>query len=56
MTTVETITAGVFGFFVLLAVVAVLRLVLRREVAVWRELRVGFFIERDRDDPPAGDV
>lgn len=50
LSNVETITLAVVGFFVLLALTAVVRAVLRRE-ARWRSIRVGLFLERDNDPP-----
>jgi len=50
--TVETVTSAVLAFFALLALVTVIRIVLNREAAAWRGLRVGFYVERDRDRDP----
>jgi len=50
LTTAETITGGVIVFFALLALVTIIRVILRREDATWRGLRVGFFVERDRKE------
>lgn len=47
LNTPQTIVAGVVVFFALLALITLVRIVLRREAAGWRSLRVGFFIERD---------
>lgn len=47
-TTLTDITISVLGFFALIALVSIVRIILRREESAWRRLRVGFFIERDR--------
>jgi hypothetical protein len=44
--TVETITSGVVAFFVLIALITIIRIILKREETSWRGIRVGFFIER----------
>jgi hypothetical protein len=44
--TVETITSGVVVFFALIALITIIRIILRREETSWRGIRVGFFIER----------
>ena len=44
--TVETITSGVVAFFALIALITIIRIILRREETSWRGIRVGFFIER----------
>lgn len=53
MDTATTITAIVVGFFLLLALLIFLRLLLRKGPPHWTELRIGFFIERvPEDDAP----
>jgi len=52
---VQTITLGVLAFFALLALVTIVRVVMRRERNAWDGLRVGFFVERVRDSPPPDD-
>ena len=62
--TVETITSGVVAFFALIALITIIRIVLRREETSWRGIRVGFFVERhgrphqnsDGDDDPGRDA
>ena len=58
--TVETVTSGVVAFFALIALITIIRIILRREETSWRGIRVGFFIERhgrtyqdddDREEP-----
>lgn len=52
---VQTITVGVLAFFVLIALITIVRIILNREASAWRGLRVGFFVERDHapeQDPP----
>ena len=44
--TVETVTSGVVAFFALIALITIIRIILRREDTSWRGIRVGFFIER----------
>lgn len=46
MDTGSTITISIVGFFVLLALLVFLRLLYRKSDPLWREIRVGFFIER----------
>ena len=50
----ETITAIIVGFFVLLALLVFLRLLLRKGPPHWTQLRLGVYIERvpnyDDDD------
>ena len=43
----DTITVSVAGLLAFLALVALVRVVLVRERAGWRRIRVGVFIERD---------
>jgi hypothetical protein len=49
-----TVTLAVVGAVVLLGLLAVLRLVLRREPAGarWRRYRLGVFLERNGQEPP----
>ena len=56
------ITAIVVGFFLLLALITFLRLILRKTPPIWRTMRIGFFVERQTMDehgrpeqPPADD-
>ena len=44
--TVETVTSGVVAFFALIALITIIRIILKREETSWRGIRVGFFIER----------
>ena len=48
--TVDAITTGVVAFFALVALITIIRIILRREDTAWHGLRVGFFVERDRGD------
>jgi hypothetical protein len=50
LTDVEVITGAVVALFLLLAIVALFRVVFKREER-WLRLRIGFFLERD----PLGD-
>jgi len=45
--TSETITFSVVGFFVLIALLIFVRLLMRRTPPTWHLYRIGFFIERD---------
>jgi hypothetical protein len=57
ISTSETITFSVVGFFVLIAVLVFIRLLMRRTPPTWHLWRVGFFIERDPQDAwPARDT
>lgn len=51
LTDASTITVAVVAAFVLLALVAMLRVLLRREPSPpsWARYRVGVFVERERD-------
>jgi hypothetical protein len=42
-----TITVIVVGFAAFLALIALLRILLRKNDPGWRRIRIGFFIERD---------
>ena len=46
LATATEVTGVIAIFFLLLALMTVLRLVLRKEEPIWRALRVGFFVER----------
>ena len=47
LATSETITFSVVGFFVLIALLVFVRLLMRRTPPTWHLYRIGFFIERD---------
>jgi hypothetical protein len=53
----STITITLAGFFIFLALITFLRLLLRKEPPDWRKVRIGLFIERlergevDEDEP-----
>ena len=49
MSTDVTITAIFVGFFVLLALLTFMRLLLRKTEPSWRRIRLGVFVERDPD-------
>ena len=53
--TAETITGAVIVFFALIALVTIIRIILRREETSWRGIRVGFFIERHGRTRPNDD-
>ena len=46
LSTATEITTVVVAFFLLLALLTLLRLILRKEEPLWRAIRVGVFIER----------
>jgi hypothetical protein len=50
----ETITLGVIGWFVLIGIFVLLRVLFRKEPSPpsWQRFRIGFFVERD---PKEGD-
>jgi hypothetical protein len=48
-----TITGTVAGFFVLLALLVFLRLILRNHPPDWRQIKVGVFLERVPDSEKA---
>jgi hypothetical protein len=50
LTTPETITFSVAGFFVLVALLVFVRLLMRRTPPTWRLYRFGIFIERSPDE------
>lgn len=52
LSTSETITFSVVGFFVLIALLVFVRLLMRRTPPTWHLYRIGFFIERDPDPVP----
>jgi hypothetical protein len=43
----STITFSVVGLVIALAIIALLRILIRKETPVWRRIRIGFFVERD---------
>jgi hypothetical protein len=43
----STITFSVVGLVIGLAIIALLRILIRKETPVWRRIRIGFFVERD---------
>jgi hypothetical protein len=45
-----TITAIFVGFFVLLALLTFMRLLLRKSPPSWKKIRLGVFVEREPDD------
>jgi hypothetical protein len=47
VSTATIVTIAVTGSVALLALLAFLRVLLRREGPAWRRLRVGVFVERD---------
>ena len=55
LSTATEITTVVVAFFFLLALLTVLRLILRKEEPLWKAIRVGVFIERvaheEKDNP-----
>lgn len=46
MSTTEIVTLAIAGFFIVLAILVFLRLLLRKGPPHWTELRIGFFVER----------
>lgn len=50
MDTSAWVTLAVSGFFALLALLVFVRLLTRKVEPVWREIRIGFFIERITQD------
>lgn len=50
-----TITGTVAGFFVLLALLVFLRLILRNHPPDWRVFKLGVFVERVPDEEPPED-
>jgi hypothetical protein len=52
VTDTETITLAVIGFFLVLALLAFARAILRRSGPAYRRLRVGVFVERDNEERP----
>jgi hypothetical protein len=56
VSTASEITTVIVLFFVLMALLTFLRLLLRKAEPIWREIRLGVFIERKQvDDPPDDD-
>jgi len=54
MSTSAEITSVVAIFFVLMALLTFLRLILRKEEPLWRSIRLGVFIERTPVEPDEG--
>jgi hypothetical protein len=46
------ITLAFAAFFLLLALLTFLRIVMRKAPPTWRRYRIGVFVERDPDDRP----
>ena len=47
ISTSETVTFSVVGFFALIALLVFIRLLMRRTPPTWHHWRIGFFVERD---------
>jgi len=56
LTGATTITVSVVGLFAFLAILALLRVLLRRSDPTWRTFRVGFFLERDPLEPDVDEI
>ena len=55
MSSATQITVGVVGFFVILALLVFLRLLMRKQQPSWKRLRLGVFVERNGVDDAAED-
>lgn len=52
LSTATEVTSVIAIFFVLLALLTLLRLILRKEEPLWKAIRVGVFIERVPHEEP----
>lgn len=51
VTTAEAVAGLLALFVIVVAVLTLVRVLLKREDSAWHQMRIGFFVERDRSKP-----